>query len=169
MSQSALNDTSNSNELLMKRFNGDEKYKIKTATWNLYKDNGLMNLCFLVESEEAIAQSEDTASFFQLLNWELNLVGKTIEENHLKGGFAAKIPEAYNEELDGWLTNFYFAEHEGSENNCIEILDRRYDELLIRITGEINDVNYYDGSKPRSKVVVQAWFKKNENTLKSVY
>jgi hypothetical protein len=34
--------------------------------------------------------------------------------------------------------------------------------LLFRLTGEVEDVNYYDGSKPKNKIFVQTWFEKDE-------
>ena len=161
--------TSKNNQiLLMKRFNGDEKYRIQAATWNLYNDNEKMNLCLLIESDEAIAQSEDTASYFQMLNWELNLVEKSLEDSQLQSGFTANIPEAYDEDGDGWITNFYFVEHQGSENNKIEIIERQGDQLLIRVSGEIPDVNFYDGSKPHATLLVETWFTKDENTRRSM-
>jgi len=103
-----------------------------------------------------------------MLSWELNLVEDVIEDKEIEAGFTAQIPEAYDESRNGWITNFYFAEHEGSENNHISILDRCGDELFVKITGEIIDVNYYDGSKPNSKIAVRTWFKVDENTMRSM-
>jgi len=154
--------------LAMQRFNGIEKYKLNSATWNLYRDEGKMTLCLRIDSNEAIEPAEDTASFFRSLNWELNLVDEKLTDGDLVSGFSATIPEAYDESKDGWITNFYYASHEGSENNRIEILEREGDKLLIKLEGEINDVNYYDGSKPNSQLVVQAWFDRNKTTMRSL-
>ena len=152
----------------MKRFNGVEKYEIKSATWNIYRDEDKINMCLLVESDQAISQAEDTESIFQMLHWELNLVEKKLDEEQLQTGFKAKIPEAYDESRNGWITNFYFCEHEGSENNTIHIIETDKDKLLIRITGEITDVNYYDGSKDNSLLLVETWFTKNNSTMRSM-
>jgi hypothetical protein len=40
----------------------------------------------------------------------------------------------------------------------IEFVERKGDELHVRWTGTTIDVNYYDGSKPPTRVEVDAWF-----------
>lgn len=154
--------------LFMKRFNGIEQYQVKETFWNLYNDAGMITLCLSLSSDKAIEQEEDTASFFGLLSWELNLIDEKLADNKLQAGFSAVIPEAYDESKEGWITNFYYSSHEGSDNNKIEILDRKDDQLLLKLTGEIMDVNYYDNSKPKSQLLLEAWFEHDEKTMRSM-
>jgi hypothetical protein len=44
------------------------------------------------------------------------------------------------------------------DENEITIVERDGLRVRARITGTTTDVNYYDGSKPRTKVVVEADF-----------
>jgi hypothetical protein len=156
------------NILYIERFNGLEEYEIGNAYWNLYQDKSKINLCIYLDSNKGIKLNEDLADIFQMLHWELNLVVKFLKEDQLNKGYNVKIPNSYDEGLGGWITNFYYFEHEGSENNQIEILERKNDKLLIKITGEIIDVNYYDDSKPKSKLTAITWFTKNTKNLRSM-
>ncbi len=154
--------------LYVARFNGVEEYELSKATWNLYEDDGKMNLCIFLDSEKALKQNEDLSDGFQGLNWELNLVKKSLKDQELIKGFKAKIPEGFDEKSDSWITNFYYFEHDGSDKNTIEIVEREGEKLLINLTGEIVDVNFYDDSKPKSKLSTLAWFKKNPETIRSM-
>ena len=147
-------------ELWMQRFKGLEIYTIETARWNLYRDDedGRMNLWIYVECGKAKKQFEDTEYVGGEPHWELNLVQDTLAEETLTAGFEATIPEGYDESRGGWVTNFYFVQHAGSDKNTLEVLEVDGDRMRIRLTGEIVDVNFYDDSKPRSKLLVETWF-----------
>ena len=154
--------------LIIKRFNGVERYKIKSASWYFYIDNGLKTFCVYLRSDKAIQTQEDTGSFFYALNWELNYIDDNLKEEDLIPGFSVDIPEAYDEEKEGWITNFYYSSHEGTDNNSLKIIERTGDKLLLELSGEVIDPNYYDGSKPNAILLAQAWFDKNEKTKRSM-
>jgi hypothetical protein len=147
-------------ELWVNRFLGLEIYHIETAEWNLYRDeeDGRMNLWVKLDCDKAIKQFEDTEYTNTIPNWEINLVEPEIV---ISEGFEAAVPEGYDESRGGWITNFYACSHDGSDKNTIQILKEEGDKLLIRLTGEIVDPNFYDDSKPRSKLLVETWFTKN--------
>jgi hypothetical protein len=157
-------------ELHMMRFEGLEIYQISSATWNLYRDESpaAMNLCVRVECSKPIKQSEDSKYVGGLPTWELNLVEPALVDASLESGFRASIPASYDESRGGWITNFVFTSHEGSERNGIEVLAREGDRLLLRLTGEIIDVIHYSDSKPRSKVTVVTWFTRDAETKRSM-
>ena len=163
MSNAGENMTPISDELWMSRFNGIGKYALETAEWNVYEDSDRekVNLWLRVECGEAIEETEDTSFYAGSSHWELNLVEDDLGEEFLVPGFEASIPIGYDESRGGWVTNFYFSSHEGSDNNTIKIIKREGDRLLIRISGDIKDVNYYDGSKPKSVLILQTWFTKS--------
>lgn len=149
--------------LSMARFCGPETYEIEDAQWNLYRDeeDGVMNLWLSVQCGAAIRQCKDTEEIGGEPDWELNLVAPKLTRSELVPGFKASIPVGYDDAQGGWITNFYFSEHNGSDKNTIEILEEDGTRLRIRITGEIIDVNYYDDSKPKSKLVVETWFEQD--------
>ncbi|MEL7118317.1 MAG: hypothetical protein AAFO07_02720 [Bacteroidota bacterium] len=156
------------NILIIKRFNGEERYKVKSASWNFYLDNNLKTFCVYLKSDESLEIGEDTGSFFSSLNWELNYIDSKLKEEDLVKGFYAEIPEAYDEKKEGWITNFYYSSHEGTDKNSIKIIDRFEDKLLLELSGEVIDPNYYDGSKPNAVLLVQTWFDKKEGTKRSM-
>ena len=146
-------------ELILDRFMGRERYKADSAEWNLYKDEdlGRMNLWLAIDCSEALEQFEDTEYINMEPNWELNLIEDKIS---VVQGFTANIPLGYDESRDGWITNFYSVSHDGSDKNRIEVVEVEGDRVRFRLSGEIVDPNYYDDSKPRTKVYVDAWFTK---------
>lgn len=144
----------------MTRFNGRELYPIVSAKWHLYRDDaGRMNLWLEARCGEGRDLDEDTPARDVQPSWELNLVEPAISDEELIAGFRASIPSCYDETRDGWITMFYYFEHEGSDENTIEILAREFDRMRIRLTATIPDVDYYDASKvPRSRIELEAWF-----------
>jgi hypothetical protein len=127
-----------------------------------------MNLWLSIECGAGIEQADDTATLGGRPDWELDVVAATLSEPELVAGFHAELPKGYDERYDGWLTNFYFCEHAGTEANSITVLDREGDRLLLRITGETIDVNYYDDSKPRSTLLVETWFERDPRGQRSM-
>lgn len=159
-----------SDEIWITRFSGREVYRIASARWNLVEepDHGWWNLWIEVRCEQAIQQAEDTAELGAHLDWELNLVEKHIDEAELAPGFRAAIPAGFDESRDGWITNFYYCEHQGTDDNTIAVLAREGDRLRLRITGRVVDLNYYDGSKPKAELLVEAWFDKDASGARSM-
>ena len=154
-------------ELWVNRFLGLEVYHIETAEWNLYHDeeDGRMNLWVRLDCDRAIKQFEDTEYTNTIPNWEINLIESEIV---IAEGFEATVPEGYDESRGGWITNFYAGSHDGSDKNTVRILEVDGDKLLLRLTGEIVDPNFYDDSKPRSKILVETWFTKNPEGSRSM-
>jgi hypothetical protein len=156
--------------LILERFNGIEIYPIELAEWNLYrdKDSGMMNLWISLAAGRATEQQEDTVDLYAQPNWELNLVEPELSEDAIEPGFIATIPEAYDESRNGWITCFYYCSHEGTDRNTIEMMEINGDRVRWRLTGETIDVNYYDGSKPATKLSVDTWFDRNRDCGRSM-
>lgn len=154
-------------ELWVNRFLGLEIYHIETAEWNLYENESddRMNLWLRLDCDKAVKQFEDTKYTITVPNWEINLIEPKID---LAAGFEAVVPESYDESREGWITNFYAKCHEGSEKNTIRVVKSDGDRLLIRLTGETIDPNFCDGSKPRSSLLVETWFTKNNQGHRSM-
>ena len=64
--------------------------------------------------------------------------------------------------------NLYYWEHQPTLDNKMEILAAEEDRFLIRVTGITEDVNYYDGSKPKSTLQITAWFEKKKRGKTSI-
>ncbi len=156
--------------LVLERFNGFESYSIELAEWNLYIDeeNRMMNLWIFLSAGQALRQQKDTEELNAEPHWELNLVESSLSEDLIKPGFMAAIPESYDDSKGGWITNFYYCEHEGTDKNTIEVVATDGDRVRFRLYGETVDVNYYDGSKPATKLLTDVWFKRNRDGGRSM-
>lgn len=75
----------------------------------------------------------------------------------LRPGFFLEQPNS-EEDVDG---NLYYMEHQPTMNNKMEIIEVEGERLKIRLTGMTEDVNYYDGSKPKNTMELVAWFDKD--------
>ena len=148
--------------LKLTRFCGEELYPIKTADWYFYKneDTNANELWLEISTNEGHQLSEDTQYLNGRPHWELTFQLDDLNINDLTSGLKLEIIESYNETLEDNVTNFYYCEHEATDNNHFEIIDKKDNRLLIRLTGEVTDINYYDGSKPKNKIFVETWFEK---------
>jgi len=147
--------------LKLTRFCGEEFYPIKKAIWQIFEDveSNINELWLNIETDFGTVLHEDTKELEAQPHWELLFRAENLNVNDLTTGFRAEIPCGYSEDFfNGSLASFYYCEHEPSDNNVIEILATEGTRLLIRIMGEITDVNYYDGSKPKNKILIEAWF-----------
>jgi hypothetical protein len=148
--------------LKLTRFCGEELYPIKTATWHFYKDgedeDGVNQIWLEIETGVGIQLSNDTKELGAEPSWELTIRLKNLQPSDLEIGFKTHIENGCDEDSGDSATNFYYCEHQPTDNNKIEILDKRGTTILFRITGEVTDVNYYDGSKPKNRIYVEAWF-----------
>lgn len=147
-------------ELLIHRFLGSEIYHIEVAEWNLYnQEAGNMNFWIRLVCDTAIKQFDDTAYTLTIPCWELNLKGQAFV---LEEGFEATIPEGYDGSKGGFIANFCALDLEESDNNTVRIVKKQGDKLLLKLYGEVKDLNFYDGSKPKSKLVAETWFTRNK-------
>ena len=151
--------------LYIDRFNGLEEYEINYATWNFYTEDNCGNLHLQLRSEKELKRNKDTSStHFNGLNWEINFTKTNLLESQLIGGFETNALITDSKSTDSYyITNFYYYEHESSENNYIQILDVKSDKILAKITGDVTDLNFYDGSKPRSKLTATVWFTRDQD------
>ena len=156
--------------LVFQRFNGYESYPVTLAEWNIYKDEdiGMTNLFISLETGPGIVLHEDTESLNGAPSWELNLLELDLSEESIKAGFSGQIPEGYDDNRDGQLTNFYYCSHEGTDKNTIEVIEVDGDRVRFRLTGETIDVNYYDNSKAPTKLSVDIWFTRDPEGMRSM-
>ncbi len=144
--------------LTLHRFNGDEVFNVSDATISYFVGESDVTVNLEVNTDDQpVKLLPDTEELRGRPNgaWQLNL--PTFDPNGLVGK-TFSIPQGYDEEAEEYLAIFYYVEHETIDNNEIVINGRDGDRFQVQITGTVPDVNYYDGSKPATKVVVQASF-----------
>ncbi len=78
-------------------------------------------------------------------SWD-KLVGKKVN-----------VSWSRHEKQEAW-NRLYYTEHEDVWDIEVEFLEHKEDTCKVRWTAAARDVIHYDGSKPETKVVVEAWF-----------
>lgn len=145
-------------KLIMDRFCGREVYPIETAEWHFYDRGSLPKTFHLrVEAGPGITLRGDTEELRQEPFWTVSIVDPGLTIDSFVPGARFLVPKGYDESRQDHVTNFFYGTHEVSDQNSIEILQAEGDRFLIRMEGQIADVNYY-GSKPPSRVSLQTWF-----------
>ena len=147
------------------RFNGTERYEVAEATWNTYEEDGVAFATFLVRAGAATATLDDTRELRAQPFWELTAIGSA--RFVLAPGTVLGIPAGLDEQRDEYVVDFYYVEHEVSDDNRIEIIAVDGETVRARITGTAVDPNFYDGSKPRAKLEVTATFRRDPKLERS--
>ena len=135
--------------LTIKRFCGEEYYPLDSASWSIWDGRVF---CVEMNFGEGTGLHEDTEYLAQEPLWELyfDMPSPEVEVGTV-------FTDEQNREDE---THFYYFEHYPTEKNRVEILDMDGDRLLLKITGECCDVNYYDGSKGNDELEITLWIDK---------
>ena len=140
------------NELIIKRFCGEEVYPLESAAWSIWNS---AVLCVEMWFEEGKNLHDDTKALAQAPGWELYFNIPPMDEEDVKPGMVLEEKDNRTDE-----THFYYCEHLPTRNNRIEVLGRDGDRLLLKITGECCDINFYDGSRGNDILEITAWIDK---------
>ena len=124
--------------------------------------------CIQVSAGEGIDLHEDTATLGAEPTWELNVVSASMTTAALKTNAVFSVAQGYNEAQGGFVTNFYYGSHEATDENRIEVLGLEGSRLRVRLTGETVDVNFYDGSKPPTKLLAELVLEHDPDTVRSM-
>lgn len=156
--------------LVLERFCGRETYPVITGTWNIFHDEGVdtPTLCIQLRAGAGIELQEDTKVLRAEPSWEINFVSNTLNEASLQTGAKFSVPQGYDEALGGFVTNFYYCSHEATDDNVIEILAVEGSTLLVRLSGKTTDVNFYDGSRPPTRLSVEVRLTRDPETQRSM-
>ena len=146
-------------KFILHRFNGDEEYEVQRATILAVHDEDGLRLWFEAENDGVCLKSlPDTASLHGHPKAEVAVGLKKIEPTRLAGK-KFSVPAAYDHKIDNHVASIYYVEHEDLDDNLIEIDARDGDVFQVRWSGTTTDINYYDSSKPRTRVEIVAAFK----------
>jgi hypothetical protein len=136
--------------LLLHRFCGEEEFILSTAEMLAFRRSGGVRLWFDAETKgECIRVLEDTARHhaWPKLSVRVDLPG--LVPNELVG--QQFNPRNYDPNGDPPGTIFYFESDELREC-AVVVLARDGPVFEVRLSGIATDVNFYDGSKPDTRV-----------------
>jgi hypothetical protein len=146
-------------KFILHRFNGNEEYEVQRATILAVHDEDGFRLWFEAETDGVCFKGlPDTESLRGRPKAGAAVGLKKVEPARLVGK-RFSVPAAYDEEIDDHVASIYYVEHEDLDDNEIDVVARDGDVFQVRWTGTTTDVNYYDGSKPRTRVEIVAAFK----------
>jgi hypothetical protein len=144
--------------LTLDRFNGQEQFSVEEAVIYVLTDNGTTRLNFEVTTGgPPLNTLPDTEELRATPDAEFTVAAPGFSWDSLVGSHW-EIPLGYDPESDDYVTRIYYCEHEETDDNLIKVIEREGMSFRVRITGTCTDVNFYDGSKPRTKVTIDAWF-----------
>ncbi len=142
---------------ILHRFCGDEEFIIRTANILAIREPDGISLWFEAETEgECVKSLEDTATLRAWPKAEVCVNLKTFDPDKIVGQ-SFEVP-AWNAETDDRLGMIYYVEHEVLRDNTVQILGREGNVFWARWSGYTTDVNYYDGSKPDTRIEIEAKF-----------
>jgi len=143
--------------LTFERFNGVEQFAIRQADLFLLGDeDDSPRLSFDFEADDAPLKTlPDTESLHASPAGEFNVDVPSLDISGLVGQVFS-IPRGDD---DGdWLARIYYVEHDAAKNCTVRVLERDGDRFRVTVDGSCTDLNFYDGSKPDTHFVLEAWF-----------
>ena len=144
--------------ITLKRFNGEEQFPLSESIVYKKMDGDKISLVFEIDAiARPLKTLPDTKDFGAQPNAEFIVKTNNFSWDKLVGRIFT-IPFGFNEKTNEYLTRFYYFEHSTTDDNVIEILEKRGDFIHVVIKGTCVDVNYYDGSKPRTVIEINAFF-----------
>ena len=140
--------------LELHRFNGTEIFKIsKAEIFVLTEEDGSHVINLEIDTEEAPIQTlPDTESLRAHPNAEVTAKLDSLNPDEWTG---QSFHTTNSEDLDCRL---YYCEHEDVENVHIQVKRQVGNRFHVHWAGTATDVNFYDGSKPDTRIEVDAWF-----------
>jgi len=157
-----MNQKIETTKLIINGFSGEQILKVNLARWNHHESDGYAGLNLHLECDEYLTISDELKGLFSICTWGVSILQNKLAESDIKSGFEAFIPKSFSEDEQDHVTEFFFTEHTGTDNNRIKILDRVGSKLLVEMSGEVIDLVHFE-SKPPSKIHVKGWFEKRES------
>lgn len=147
---------------VLHRFNGDEVYRLEKAVMFAYASEKGVTLWFEAEAaRKGAKRCEDTAEMGMTPNAEVGIELKELDADKLVGR-KFSVPGTKTDDEDSCMSLLYYCEHEPLRKNKIEVVSRDGDRFRVKWTAVTKDVNYYDGSKPPTKVEIEGEFRFKE-------
>jgi hypothetical protein len=143
---------------ILHRFNGDETYHLESAVMFAYEtEEGVTLWCEVKADPEDAQRCEDTAEMGMSPNAEVGIDLPDLDANELVGREFVVLGTKSDDE-DSCKSLLYYFEHDALRNNHIKVVSQDGDRFRLRWTATVRDVNYYDGSKPPTRVEIEGEF-----------
>lgn len=145
-------------EIILRRFNGDEKFELGEASIQIEKVGKKFKITLTANTNGIVIQSlPDTRDLPAQPGAQITISTKIPDPENLVGE-KLSLPSSFDKRTEEYASTIYYLEHEPLEANEIEITAKKKHKYFIKWTGSTTDVSYYDGSKPDTQVVIKGWF-----------
>jgi len=144
--------------LTFERFNGIEQFTICRAELFLLDadEDDTYRLSFDFEATGSPLKTlPDTESLHASPGGEFNVEISNFDLARLVGQVFS-IP--HGDDDGDWLARIYYVEHDAARDCALRVLERDEDRFRVTVDGYCTDLNFYDGSKPDTHFVLEAWF-----------
>jgi hypothetical protein len=137
----------------IRRFNGDEVFRVKEAKIDLAQRADGVELSLRVQGGPAIRTVSDTESAGALPVLELVVRFSHRQLQRLtREVFTVPLGERDGEVV----ASLYYFEHQVLDENVFRVMNLTSETMLVDWRATTTDVNHYDGLKPRASVHVRA-------------
>ena len=143
--------------LTLERFDGREVFTISSATIFLGPAEEGVHLSFDIETGIVLETLPDAEGYGREPNAEFNLNVAQHSWTEFVGQ-RFEIAGGIDPETGDQATRLYYFEHEPTFDTVIHVLEQSAERYLVNIEGTCEDLNHYDGSKPRTRFRIEAWF-----------
>ncbi|MCI0699893.1 MAG: hypothetical protein L0241_02245 [Planctomycetia bacterium] len=142
---------------ILHRFCGDEAFVISEAKMFAFRKDKDLQLWFEANTDgECVQQLEDTSELYAKPKADVRIHLKQFDPEQLVGQ-KFKVT-GYDKDTRDPLGMIYYVEHDELMENVVEVLGREGNVFEVRWTGITTDVNYYDGSKPKTQIEIVGRF-----------
>lgn len=143
---------------LLHRFNGLEEFSLKSAAIIAVHDEDGFRLWFEAKTDGVPLHSlPDTSGLHAHPSAEVAVALKELDPSKLSGS-RFSVPNGYDEEIEDHVATIYYVEHNELNENEIEVIAQAGTDVHVHWRGTTTDVNYYDDSKPKTRVEIDGWF-----------
>ena len=144
--------------LTFQRFNGIEQFAIQQAQLFLLDGYDQCSPCLSFDftaDASPLATLPDTESLHASPSGEFNVYVPNLDVENLVGQVFS-IPRGA---VDGdWYARIYYVEHDAANKCTLRVLERDGERFRVAVDGYCTDLNYYDGSRPDTRLELDAWF-----------
>lgn len=149
-----------SGEFILRRFNGDEVFRLGAATILASRTEDGIRIDLDAETDGvAIKAVSDTAEHPANPRAEVAIIVEALDAAQLVGQRFV-VPRGRTDDDD--LASLYYYEHDDLNDNAIEFVERTGELFRVRWAGRARDVNFDDGSKPETTIEIDGWFRFEE-------
>jgi hypothetical protein len=145
-------------KFVLHRFNGDEEFALERAVMRIEHHEDKSWLVLAAETNGIVIKSlPNTADLKATPSAQISILLPASETKDLVGR-KLSLPVADDEQSGDYGATIYYVEHEALEANELEFVSKKKKRYWVKWTGLTTDVNYYDGSKPQTRIEIEGWF-----------